>query len=312
MKTVLIFSTATDIHARVVAKEIERAHGQAVILDVADFPKKWKLSFSLSNSSNSVSIHHGNQSISGDDLVGVWWRRAHRHRIPQVTDPKIRTFCYNESQALFQGWIYSLDWKIINPLSAQFAADRKPLQLHRATSIGLQIPDTVITNSPEEAEDFVRRRKSGAVFKILTSTSWQLTETRDFKPGYFKQLSKLKMAPAIFQEKIQSKEDIRVTIIDDAVFAVSIRATHRLAKLDWRLDPAPKITPHDLPKDIKKKLVKLLEALGLRFGAIDLGLTPQNDYVFYEVNPAGQFLFCEIHGKQKISRALAAALLRSA
>jgi glutathione synthase/RimK-type ligase-like ATP-grasp enzyme len=201
---------------------------------------------------------------------------------------------------------------IINPLPAEFAADRKPLQLHHATKIGLRIPDTIITNSPEEATAFLRQRKAGAIFKILTNTPWQLTETREFKPEYFEHIRGLKMAPAIFQEKIKSKKDIRVTIVDNAVFAVSIQATHQLAKLDWRLDLKPKIIPHNLPKDLQKKLVKLLRALGLRFGAIDLGLTHQNDYVFYKINPAGQFLFCEAHGDQKISSALAAALLREA
>ncbi|MEN6440250.1 MAG: hypothetical protein ABFD97_16875, partial [Syntrophobacter sp.] len=50
-------------------------------------------------------------------------------------------------------------------------------------------------------------------------------------------------------------------------------------------------------------------ALGLRFGALDLRLTPDGEYVFLEVNPGGQFLFCEIHAGHPITRALAEALL---
>src|SRR6185295_17949871 len=123
MKTVLILSKPNDVHARVVAHEIETSYGQkAVILDVADFPQKWKISFQLNNRSSDVSIiHHGDERIHGDDLAGVWWRRAHRHRIPRALKPKVRRFCYNEAQAFFQGWIYSLDRNIINPLAAEFA-----------------------------------------------------------------------------------------------------------------------------------------------------------------------------------------------
>jgi D-alanine-D-alanine ligase-like ATP-grasp enzyme len=52
-----------------------------------------------------------------------------------------------------------------------------------------------------------------------------------------------------------------------------------------------------------------MTVLGLRYGAIDLRLTPQGEYVFLEINPGGQFLFCEIHAGVPITRKLAAALL---
>lgn len=311
-KTVLIFAKPDDVHALVVSNEIKKTYGQkAIILDSADYPKKWELSFKLNNSRNNVSIlYDGNEKINENDIAGVWWRRAYNHLIPKMSDPKVQEFCFNESQALFHGWIYTLGKKVINPLSAEIAANRKPLQLYHATKVGLRIPKTIITNSSEEARDFLKQRKDGSIFKILTNAHWQFTETREFELKYLKHLGKLKMAPVIFQEKIQPKEDIRVTIVDSEIFAVSIKTNHPLAKIDWRLDLSRKIAPHTLPEDLQKQLIKLLKALGLRFGAIDLRLTPQDDYVFFEVNPSGQFLFCEIHGNQNISNALAAALLR--
>jgi glutathione synthase/RimK-type ligase-like ATP-grasp enzyme len=33
--------------------------------------------------------------------------------------------------------------------------------------------------------------------------------------------------------------------------------------------------------------------MGLVYGAIDLRLTPDGEYVFLEINPAGQFLYIE-------------------
>jgi glutathione synthase/RimK-type ligase-like ATP-grasp enzyme len=309
-KTVLIITSPNDIHARVVAKEIEEFRGRkAVILDAADFPQKWQLSFELNNRENRVLLHRGKQRIHEDELAGVWRRRSHTHRIPHAADAQTRDFCLNETQSLFRGWLHSFEGNIINSLTAELAANRKPFQLHHAAAIGLTIPDTIITNSPDEAAHFLRRRKAGAIFKIMTSTPWQLTETREFQPEHYEHLRGLKMAPVIFQEKIQSQADIRVTIIDETVFAVSIQATHGMATLDWRLDLTPKIAPHILPAGLQRKLVKLLKSLGLRYGAVDLGLTRKNEYVFYEVNPSGQFLFCEVHGKQMISRALAAALV---
>jgi glutathione synthase/RimK-type ligase-like ATP-grasp enzyme len=53
----------------------------------------------------------------------------------------------------------------------------------------------------------------------------------------------------------------------------------------------------------------LMQNLGLVYGAIDLRLTPDGQYVFLEINPAGQFLFVEKATGQRISAALAHALL---
>jgi glutathione synthase/RimK-type ligase-like ATP-grasp enzyme len=51
-----------------------------------------------------------------------------------------------------------------------------------------------------------------------------------------------------------------------------------------------------------------MRRLGLEYGAIDLRLTPDGEYVFFEVNPAGQFLFVEHACGLPISAALAARL----
>jgi len=47
---------------------------------------------------------------------------------------------------------------------------------------------------------------------------------------------------------------------------------------------------HDLPVRVQEKLLQLMRALGLEYGAIDMRRTPDGEYVFFEVNPAGQFL----------------------
>ncbi len=50
-------------------------------------------------------------------------------------------------------------------------------------------------------------------------------------------------------------------------------------------------------------------ALNLVYGAIDMRLTPDGEYVFLEVNPAGQWLFIEERTGQPITATLANHLL---
>ena len=49
----------------------------------------------------------------------------------------------------------------------------------------------------------------------------------------------------------------------------------------------------ELPEDIKKKCLAFVGSYGLNFSALDIIVTPENQYVFLENNPNGQFLYIE-------------------
>ena len=53
-----------------------------------------------------------------------------------------------------------------------------------------------------------------------------------------------------------------------------------------------------------------MNAFDLRFGAIDLRVTPDGEHVFLEVNPAGEYLFISERTGQPIPAAIAACLER--
>ena len=56
-------------------------------------------------------------------------------------------------------------------------------------------------------------------------------------------------------------------------------------------------------------MLALRRRLGFRFGAIDMILNTNGEYVFLEINPGGQWLFVEIHAGLPISDAIADALI---
>jgi glutathione synthase/RimK-type ligase-like ATP-grasp enzyme len=100
--------------------------------------------------------------------------------------------------------------------------------------------------------------------------------------------------PALFQEFIEARLDIRVTVIGQSLYTIEIESQKGSAKLDWRLDLTVPMRAHELPREIASRVTTLMRILGLSFGAIDLRLTPNNQYVFLEVNPGGQYLFAEL------------------
>jgi len=64
----------------------------------------------------------------------------------------------------------------------------------------------------------------------------------------------------------------------------------------------------ELPDEVQALLHALMARLGLVYGAIDMRLTPDDRYVFLEINPAGQWLFVEQESGQAIAAALARLL----
>ena len=81
---------------------------------------------------------------------------------------------------------------------------------------------------------------------------------------------------------------------------------NRETEIDWRRRPFDvEKTPIELPSDLDAKLIALLRAFGLHYGAFDLIVTPDGRHVFLEVNPAGQYLWVEAQTKLPITAAIA-------
>src|SRR5262249_2530274 len=125
------------------------------------------------------------------------------------------------------------------------------------------------------------------------------------------ELDSLAVCPAIFQEYIEKQVELRITIVGDQVFTAAIHSQeHPQTQGDFRrlaLMPNPESVKHtifDLPSEIRSKLLSLMSRLGLVFGCVDMILTPCGEYVFLEVNPAGQWGWIEQMTGMPITEAL--------
>jgi glutathione synthase/RimK-type ligase-like ATP-grasp enzyme len=77
---------------------------------------------------------------------------------------------------------------------------------------------------------------------------------------------------------------------------------------DWRRFDKFKKTPYTktkLPEDISEKILKLMKLMDLEFGTIDLIRTPNDNFVFLEVNIKGGWWWIEEITKMNISRDIA-------
>jgi glutathione synthase/RimK-type ligase-like ATP-grasp enzyme len=100
-----------------------------------------------------------------------------------------------------------------------------------------------------------------------------------------------------------------LTIVGNKIFSCEIDSqASKESRHDWRRSSKIFSVPHkiiNLPFSLEKKCIRLVEELGLLFGAIDIIKTPEDQYIFLEVNPNGQWLWIEQLTGAKISTAIA-------
>ncbi|HAX5198644.1 hypothetical protein [Escherichia sp. F1] len=181
---------------------------------------------------------------------------------------------------------YWMNWP-----QATYAAESKPYQLMIAKKIGFSVPQTIISNSLgfEKLPSTKFIIKSMDTVLLKENDDCYFTYTSKANPADFT-LDKTKQAPITFQEYIEDKLDIRVTIVGSKVYAVAIKSNGNAISDDWRTLKKEDLEYVDieLPVRIKKLCIEYVKLLGLNYGAIDF-IKTKDEYIFIEINPTGEW-----------------------
>jgi glutathione synthase/RimK-type ligase-like ATP-grasp enzyme len=234
-------------------------------------------------------------------IKSVWYRRHVSPELPVELDAGVRDFCERETRAFLDGVLASLPaerW--MSSPQAIARAERKPYQLAIAAQLGFEIPDTIITNNPPPVVEMARRHqliaKAISSGYVASPEGNQAIFTSALRPEDLKELDGLAHAPVAFQELVDKVSDIRVTVVAGEVFAAEILSQERQSsRIDWRAtdDPHLRHRRHELPTEIADLCREIVNHLGLTFGAIDLALRADGTYVFFEINPNGEWVWLE-------------------
>jgi glutathione synthase/RimK-type ligase-like ATP-grasp enzyme len=306
---ILVVSSEADTHAAEVMSRLENDGVPATLLDLSRFPRQARVAMTY----GPGGIKHyltDDASACGfalSECNAIWWRRPQPFQLhAEIGDPDVRAFTHNEIVEAMSGLWSAADAFWVNEPGRNVAASHKPYQLKVAQQAGLDIPETLITNDPRAAREFIARRGPGAtIYKAFSATSQHWRETRLLKSDELAMVDAVKYAPVIFQEFIPARFDLRITVVGDSVFAAAVHSRDADYGVDYRLELGRlKIEPHELPASVRRKIRALMTRLGLEYGAIDMRLTPEGRYVFLEINPAGQWLFVEECTEQPITEAM--------
>lgn len=313
---VLIISSRLDEHTLAVASELSRLGVTPQVLDLSEFPVHAALEVRYAADSGQnvlVRLRDGTR-LDLRAVQGIWWRRPQPLQLDTgVSVESHRRFAMNECHEAISGLWQCLDARWINRPWNDDLAHRKAYQLRVAQKVGLAIPNTLITNDPAAAREFIEERDGQpTIYKAFSATQEEWRETRLVRAEELNLLDSVRFAPVIFQEYVTASYDLRVTVVGDDIFPAAIYSQETAYKIDCRMDIArARIEAVSMPEEIIAGLHHLMSELGLVYGAVDMRLTPEGRYVFLEINPAGQWLFVENRTKQPIAACLAGLLAGS-
>jgi hypothetical protein len=318
---ILIITSADDVPANDVEKILRSRGAQVLRFDIADFPARANLTVSYRPGVPRFCLRIGGKTHRFDRVDAVWYRKPGTARMHEaIQDEEVRNVLEQDCREFLSSVWESLDARALPGLPSDMqVAQRKASQLGRAQALGFEIAPTIVSNDPAEFLDLYRSQAGRLISKIIGSLTLRSRMGSEFM-RYTNTVSRrdvmraqsIAYGPLVLQAYVPKKLELRVTVVGKRVFAAEIHSqVSNRTRFDWRrydLGTTPH-RPHELPPDVARRCVELTAQLRLAYAAIDLILTPDDRYVFLELNSAGEYGWIEDLTGLPISEAIADYLL---
>lgn len=320
-KILIVTHSADNTSTQIVINHILEAGGEAIRFDVDRYPLETSLTTSFQDNRWRILLDTGSAVHDLDDVTAVWYRRSFNlgKGLQTVIDQEYLRATAEEVKRTLMGMLEGLNCFHMARHSVYRRLDSKEEQLKVAVRNGLLIPDTCISNNPEKVSRFIQEQGGSVISKMQSSfaiyreAEEHVVFTNAVTADHLQELDTLQYCPMVFQQRVEKKLELRVTIVGQEVFAFSIDSQKvDNARVDWRKEGANMVNewqPYTLPDEIQTKLLSFMDDYGLNYGAIDLILSPDDQYYFLEVNAAGEFFWLDRLCNHAISRQIAAVLM---
>ena len=238
--------------------------------------------------------------VRGAAITGAYFRRPGAPVVPDTaTDPGERAYIEAEWSSFLKSLYSRLEGRWLNSPTKIFMAEDKPMQLLLAQEIGFHVPQAFVTN------DILCARAISALGQAIGKPLRQAVLAGETERVIFtsrlaeiedEQAEAIRLTPFIVQSEILKQYDVRVTVVGERVFATAIWSQDNEETItDWRKGSRPDLRHEKIVLDrrVERQCVKLVQRLGLRYGAIDLVCDQSGKLWFLEINPNGQWAWIE-------------------
>jgi glutathione synthase/RimK-type ligase-like ATP-grasp enzyme len=208
-----------------------------------------------------------------------------------------RWFAEREARHYLEGTLGALPVRWVNPWSLVHKWERKLLQLPLASQCGLQIPETIVASDSARLLEFSRSQsivvKAIAQGFVGADKEVESVYTHAISDGRLGDEFSARLCPTLLQQRIAKVADIRLTVVGKHQFAARLDADLP-DRLDWRRPHTDiRYSTISVPASIATAVAKMLETMGLLYGAFDFALSEDGTWIFLEVNPTGEFAWIE-------------------
>ena len=249
--------------------------------------------------------------IDLDAVTGVFLRFMDDRFLPEVErEPsdsalRIRSRAFHD---LFGQWADVAPARVVNRYQSMGSNFSKPYQQQLIASMGFAVPETLISNDPEEVRSFAAE-KGPLIYKSISgerSIVGRLNADDD------QRLELIRDCPVQFQAFVGGP-NVRVHTVGERVFATAAETD----AVDYRYAVKQTGRPADfhaleIDEELAERCVELAASMGLELAGLDLKLPPEGDVVCLEVNPSPVFIYYEQQTGQPIADAIAAHLVAAA
>lgn len=320
---ILIFTNKADAHPTNVIKHLVSWGVPVFRLNteclLSDYDFSWwcderGCDFYIKSNKNGLELY-------GHQITAIWDRRPEEPKaLPlKYTDRKINKFLREEASGFLRFLrFYIRDIYSIGSIVEDRPASSKMLQLSIAKKLGMKVPDTIFANTKnaflpllQKHENISLKPIDGNGFFTNDGMEYVFYSRRAKSSEIIAQPEKAFEQTANFlQNYVDKKYELRITVCNKDIVACKIDSQFLdddKGKIDWRqgYDYGLKQDIVEAPEKIKQFCIAFLKEIHLNFGCFDFIVTPNNDYIFLECNPNGQWLWIELATGYDISKIIA-------
>src|SRR3989344_1673212 len=235
--------------------------------------------------------------INLSEIDTAWHLRESRPLGGTSLDLETR-FAANETRQAFRAIFSLLECRWVNSSDAIDRVNSNKLyQQAVAARCGLSIPTTIISNDPAGILEFASPTqgllaKTMGYIRLDDAGLCSIYSERFSCEELAGSSDAIRACPIYGQTYIEKRYEHRVMVIGKHVLSCQINSqASEATKTDWRHYDFENVEHKqvDLPSATRTKLLRFMEGVDLRYGAIDLIETPDGEFVFLEVNPSGQW-----------------------
>ena len=290
--TVLVLTHQFDPTDDLVVDELNRRDVPLFRADIGQFPGELTATAELASSAWSGVLRLGERAVRLDAVTGVYYRRPTGFRFAEAMSGEEKRWATIQARLGFGGVLAAQNPWLNHPHMIAFA-EYKPVQLAAARAFVGSLPRAVC--KPFGGNTFA---DSDGLHQIFCTgvTAEQITGS-------------VRHTAHLFQERVPKSHEIRLTVVDDEMFAARIDAGSAAGHQDWRSDYRHlAYSAAEIPDGVGDAVRALLRRMRLRFAALDFVVDHDGRWWFVELNPNGQWGWIEDEVGFPIATAVARAL----